>query len=174
VISKYTKGKVCVFIDAANLESAVKKLGWWIGYEKFYNYFKKETDLVQIRYYCVRHNTESQDRFFTFIKRRGFKLITKPIKEIKRKEGEIYKYIRKANFDVEISLDAYILKDSYQTLILFSGDSDFKYLIETLKKEGKRIIVVSSKHYISKELIEVADKFISLKKLKNFIKRDDR
>lgn len=171
MISRYTKGRVYVFIDAANVELSVKHLGWWIRYKKFYEYFKQETVLAKIIYYCVRHDSESQNRFFTLLKKTGFKLITKPIKTIVHEDGT---YKRKANFDVEIALDAYIAKDNYDTLILFSGDSDFKYLIELLRIENKRVVVVSSRYHISKELIEVASKYIDLKKLKPFIQREDK
>jgi uncharacterized LabA/DUF88 family protein len=174
MIGRFVKGRVFVFIDAANLENSVKSLGWWIKYKKFYEYFSTEMNLVQIGYYCVRHNTESQDRFFTLLKKTGFQLITKPLKTILHYEDNIYHRIRKANFDVEIALDSYMLKNNFDTMILFSGDSDFKYLIEAIRKEGKRVIIVSSRYHISRELIEVANKYIDLKKLKNFIKREDK
>jgi len=35
-LNKYLKGKILVIIDAANLESSVKDLGWWIDYERFH------------------------------------------------------------------------------------------------------------------------------------------
>lgn len=49
-----------------------------------------------------------------------------------------------------------------------SGDSDFAPLLDELKEKGKWVIVMSSKHHISKEFIERA-KYINLKKLKNQI-----
>jgi uncharacterized LabA/DUF88 family protein len=174
MINKFVRGRVSIFIDAANLENSVKDLGWWIKYKKFYDYFNRETTLTQIKYYCVRHNTESQDRFFTFLKKTGFQLITKPLKTILHYEDNIYRHLRKANFDVEIALDAYIQKDNYDTFILFSGDSDFKYLIEILKGKNKRIIVVSSKYHVSRELVEAANKYIDLKELEPFIKKEDK
>ena len=82
----------------------------------------------KVNYYCVQHNTESQNRFFTLLKKTGLKLKVKPLKTIKDKLKQ--EYIRKANFDVEIALDVYIDKNTYDTVILFSGDSDFKYLID--------------------------------------------
>jgi uncharacterized LabA/DUF88 family protein len=62
--------------------------------------------------------------------------------------------------------------DRYETLVLFSGDSDFDYLIKTLKKKGKRVIVISTKYHIAKELIISSDKYIDLKKLKSLIVRE--
>lgn len=168
-LQKYLKGKILVIIDAANLESSVKSLGWWIDYIKLKNLFDKD-NLVEIRDYCVRHGTDNQEKFFTFLKKNGFKLITKPIKIIKAPEitkGEI----RKANFDVEITIDVLERINKFDTLVLFSGDSDFDYLIRKLRARGKNVVVISTKHHISKELIKSSNKYIELKKLRNLIER---
>jgi len=128
MISKYLKGRVLVLIDAANLESSVKCLGWWIDYIKLRDLFKSN-DLIEVRDYCVRHNTDNQNKFFTFLKRNEFILITKPLKIIKAEDisrGDI----RKANFDVEIAVDVMEMIDKFDTLVLFSGDSDFDYLLK--------------------------------------------
>jgi len=170
MISNFVKGKVYVFIDAANLENSVKSLGWWVNYRKLYDYFKKETNLVGIRHYCPRLGDERQDKFFTVLKHIRIKLITKPLKVITqadRLKGDL----RKANFDVEIALDARELMPNYDTLVLFSGDSDFDYLIRFLRNNGKQVIVISSKHHIAKELITSCNKYIDLKKLRKYIER---
>lgn len=94
-------GRVLVVIDAANLEHSVKSLGWWVDYRKLFNFFKSHTHLLEIRHYCPSFNDERQNKFFTVLKKSGFKLITKPLKvitEADKTKGDI----RKANFDVEI------------------------------------------------------------------------
>ncbi len=169
MISKYLRGKTLVIIDAANLESSVKSLGWWIDYIKLRNLFDNQR-LVEIRNYCVAHNTSNQNKFFVFLKKNGYKLITKPLKIIKAPEIERGD-IRKANFDVEITIDVLEMLDKFDTLVLFSGDSDFDYLIRKLKTKSKIIIVISTKHHISKELIKNSNKYIDFKKLKCFIER---
>ena len=169
MISKYLKGKILVMIDAANLESSVKSLGWWIDYLKLRDLFK-DGRLVEIRDYCVRHNTDNQDNFFAFLKKSGFILITKPLKIIKAEDvarGDI----RKANFDVEITVDTMEMLSDFDTLVLFSGDSDFDYLLRKLRSKGKNLIVISTKYHISKELIESSNKYIDLKRLRRFIER---
>lgn len=143
MINKFIKGKVCVFIDAANLEQSVKSLGWWVDYKKLYEYFNKNRNLEGIWHYCPRFEDERQDRFFTVLKKAGYKLVTKHLKvitQLDKERGDV----RKANFDVEITVDALLLSEAYDTLVLFSGDSDFDYLIKTLKNKGKKIIVISS------------------------------
>lgn len=173
MISKFVKGRVYVFIDAANLESSVKSLNWWIDYRKLYKYFKESTDLIGIRHYCPRFKDQRQDNFFTVLKNIGFKLITKPLKIITEAD-KMKGNLRKANFDVEIALDAYKLINNYDTLVLFSGDSDFDYLIKTLREKEKRVITVSSRYHISRELIRSCNKYIDLKKLRPFIERIDK
>jgi len=169
ILDKYLKGKILVVIDAANLESSVKSLGWWIDYLKLRNLFNAQK-LVGIWDYCVAHNTNNQNKFFTFLKKNGYKLITKPLKIIKAPEIERGD-VRKANFDVEITIDVLEILDKFDTLVLFSGDSDFDYLIHKLRAKGKRVVVISTKHHISKELIESSNKYIDLKKLRNLIER---
>jgi len=105
----------------------------------------------------------------TFLKKTGYKLTTKPLKVIKsRKNGA---HLRKANFDVEIAVEAMKRIGKFDVFMLFSGDSDFDYLIKELKRNGKKTIVASLKHHISKELIESADYYLNLKKIKNEIQR---
>jgi uncharacterized LabA/DUF88 family protein len=168
-INRYFRGKILVVIDAANLESSVKSLKFWIDYLKLKRLFDDKR-LVEIRDYCVQHNTKNQNKFFTFLKKSGYKLVTKPIKIIKAPEiktGDI----RKANFDVEITVDVLDMIKKFNTLVLFSGDSDFDYLIRYLRAKGKRVIVISTKHHISKELIESSNKYIEIKKIKELIER---
>jgi len=168
MLNKFIKGKVLVIIDAANLESSVKDLGWWIDYIKLRKLFGE--NLIEIRNYCVHHGTENQNKFFTFLKNNGFTLITKPLKIIKLEDVERGD-IRKANFDVEIAVDVMEMIDKFETLVLFSGDSDFNYLLRNLKKRNKNIIVVSTKYHIAKELIESCDKYIDIKKLRMEVER---
>ena len=170
MIQKYVEGKTAVFIDAANLENSVKSRGWWIDYKKLYMFFDQRTNLVTIRHYCVRHNDERQDNFFTVLKRTGFKFITKPLKIITN-DDKLKGHLRKANFDVEIAMDVAELADKFDTLILFSGDSDFDYLVKKLREKDKKVIVISTKHHIARELIAGCNKYIDLKKLKPYIER---
>ena len=159
-------------IDAANLEQSLKSLNWWIDYLKLRCLFDSG-HLMEIRYYCVHHYAQNQDAFFTFLKKNKFSLITKPLKIIKQADVERGD-IRKANFDVEISVDALELQDKFDTLVLFSGDSDFAYLLEKLRRKGKIIVVVSAKYHISKELILNSDKYLDIKKLRPYLERNKK
>lgn len=89
----------------------------------------------------------------------------KEVKKIKSGDGTM-KW--KGNLDIEIALEMIELADKFATAILFSGDSDFAIVLDKLKLKHKRVIVVSTRGRIAKELLERA-KFIDLRKLKNEI-----
>ena len=167
MIKEHVKGKVIVFVDAANLESSLKDLGWHMDYKRFYNYFKDNIELVRIRFYSASFDNKAHNNFFTVLRRIGFKLVTKKLKIIFNGENNI----NKANFDVEITLDARNFIDKYDTLVLFSGDSDFEYLIKFLRTSNKKVIIVSSRYHISNELIKCCNKYIDLKILKTIFQR---
>lgn len=156
-------GKIVIVIDAANIEHSAKDLDMRIRYKKLRDFFRQECDVLQINFYSARFGSKSHNRFLTFLKKNKFKLITKPIKTIQSGtvEGK-----RKADFDVEITADVVSKVNEFNTLILFSGDSDFDYLIKLLKAKGKKVIVISSRYHISKELIDSCSRYLDLKKFK--------
>jgi len=76
----------------------------------------------------------------------------------------------KCNFDVEITMDILMSLENYDTVMLFSGDSDFGGLLKYVKSLGKKIIIVCTRNRMSTELEEVANKFIPAETLAVFLK----
>ena len=167
-LKRLVKEKVAVFIDAANLELSAKDRGWKVDYKKLFKLLNDRGKLVYIGFFTVRFDNREHDRFLTFLKKTGYKLVTKPLKLIRDKQKG---HLRKANFDVEISVEAMRRIKDFDTLMLFSGDSDFDYLLKELKKERKRVVVVSMKYHVSRELIKRAHVYIDLIKIKKVIER---
>lgn len=89
------------------------------------------------------------------------------------KDGEKYIEIRKCNFDVEISVDAIKMIRHYDTFCIFSGDADFVYLNNFLKKAGKKIIIIKG-GYITNKLRETADLIINAQKIKKHIAKIEK
>ncbi len=89
-------------------------------------------------------------------------------KEVKRIRVSRSAYEWKGNLDVELTIDVLANLNKFDTIVLMSGDSDFAPLVDTVKKAGRRVIVMSTKGHIAKELIERA-KYVNIKKLKEFI-----
>jgi len=167
MINKFVKGKVYVFIDAANTFYSQRTLGWKISYEKLMRYFKKECGEATkcFIYAAYDESRQTEQKFLDMLDINGYILRTKALKKISLREGGDK---HKGSLDVELALEMVELVDKYDTAILLSGDSDFGPPIDRIKKKSKRIIVMSTKGRISRELIEKA-KYINLKKLKNEI-----
>ncbi|MCX6722792.1 MAG: NYN domain-containing protein [Candidatus Staskawiczbacteria bacterium] len=81
-------------------------------------------------------------------------------------------FIYKANFDVEITADILLDKFKVDEIILFSGDSDFVYLIGKMKDSGVKVSVYSSKKTISWELKISGSKIFYFERIKDKIIRE--
>lgn len=86
----------------------------------------------------------------------------------KDKDGKNYVEIRKCNFDVEISVDALKMLGHYDTFCIFSGDADFVYLNNFLRKKGKKVIIIKG-GYITTKLRESANLIINAQNIKKHI-----
>jgi uncharacterized LabA/DUF88 family protein len=83
-------------------------------------------------------------------------------------DNKNYIEIRKCNFDVEISVDAIKMLEHYDTFCIFSGDADFVYLNNFLKKKGKKVIIIKA-GYITTKLRKSADLVINAQNIKKSI-----
>jgi uncharacterized LabA/DUF88 family protein len=162
-------GRLGVFIDESNVYHSQKTIGWKIDYLKLKNYLEASSDVSLINLYTsyFDKNIFNKERF-NEIEKEGYKIIKKKLKFIKNKKGD---YIKKGNLDIELALDSYIYRNKYDVFVLFSGDSDFEYLIKLLKNSGKKIVIFSTRKHVSKELLLVSDLYIDLKKLTRYISK---
>jgi uncharacterized LabA/DUF88 family protein len=78
--------------------------------------------------------------------------------------------------DIEISVDMMELAPSVDHIVLFSGDGDFRRLVESVQRRGRRVSVVSSLRtqpaMVSDDLRRQADHFIELVDLQPLIARE--
>lgn len=164
MLRQFVKGRVYIFIDAENVFYAQRTLGWKISYEKLMRYFKRECGegVKCFLYKGVDEYNANQKKFLDMLDINGYILRTKAIKKIKDRTGKEH---WKSNLDIELAFEMVDTKDKYDTAVLLSGDSDFTTPIDRIKKAGKRIIVMSTRGHISKELLERA-KYVDLRKLK--------
>lgn len=166
MIKQFVNGKVYVFIDAANILYSQQTLRWKVDYEKLKKYFEKECDLRAVYFYTGRvGSNDKQNSFLKKLEQLGYIVKAKEVKRIKISKSA---YEWKGNLDVELAIDVLGNINNFDTLILMSGDSDFAPLLDAVKIQSKRTLVMSTKGHISKELLDRA-KYINLKKLKDFI-----
>lgn len=166
MLKKYTKGKVYIFIDGANIFYSQRTLGWRISYEKLMKYFRKEfgKETKCFVYIATIPGNEKQKKFLDLLDILGFIVRTKNIKIIQSGKQKVWK----GNLDIELALEMLDTVDSYDTAVLVSGDSDFACVVDKVKEKGKRVLTISTKHHIAKELID-RTKFIDFRKLKKIL-----
>ncbi len=83
--------------------------------------------------------------------------------------GKFIGKLPKCNFDVEMTMTMLQKIEKYDTVMMFSGDSDFGGLLGYLKNKGKKVIVVCTRNRMSTELESMADIFIPAETLKDFL-----
>jgi uncharacterized LabA/DUF88 family protein len=80
--------------------------------------------------------------------------------------------------DIELTVDAMELAPHVDHIVLFSGDGDFRPLIESIQRKGVRVSVVSTIRsqppMIADELRRQSDNFIELDDLRDVIGRPPR
>lgn len=105
----------------------------------------------------------------------GFTMVTKPAKEFTDSLG---RRKVKGNMDIELTVDAMELAPYVDHVVLFSGDGDFRPLVEALQRKGVRVSVVSTIRsqppMIADELRRQADNFIDLDELRDVVGRPPR
>jgi uncharacterized protein (TIGR00288 family) len=105
----------------------------------------------------VRTKTGEEKPFFEALTKLGIETRVRDLQEF-------YGGLKKADWDVGITVDAIRIAPSVDTIILASGDGDFLQLLEYLKNQGKRVEVVAFGRTASSKLRESADEFIDLEK----------
>ena len=84
----------------------------------------------------------------------------------------------KGNMDIELTVNAMELAPHVDHIVLFSGDGDFRPLVESLQRQGVRVSVVSTVRsqppMIADELRRQADNFIELEGLRDVVGRPVR
>lgn len=159
--------RLFVVIDAANLEKSAQSLNMKVHYTRLKRFFSESSDLKDIRFYSAVFLTPGHQDFLESLKRKGYSLVTKPIKEISNKNTK--DKVRKANFDVEITIDVLEHLRGFDVLILFSGDSDFEPLLKRVMESGKKVFVFSTRYHISRELIHRCNHYFDIRKFKEYI-----
>lgn len=166
-LPKGKRGRVIIFIDAANLYHALSHKDWDIDYGKLLNFLSYNASSVTAYFYTgVAKNQPNQERFLSYLRRVGYQIIDKQV--VQFSDGS-----KKANLDVELALDMVRLSDNCDTAILVSGDGDFSYAVKLVKEKQIRVEVASFPAVTSKALINVSDRYFDLDSLKNQIAKSN-
>jgi uncharacterized LabA/DUF88 family protein len=168
--------KIAVFIDGANLYATAKSLGFDIDYRKLLKEFQSRGSLVRAFYYTALIEDQEYSSIrplVDWLDYNGFTVVTKPAREFTDALG---RRKVKGNMDIELAVDAMELAPHIDQMILFSGDGDFRSVVEAVQRRGVRVTVFSTvatqPPMISDDLRRQADEFIDLMTMQNKIGRE--
>ncbi len=168
--------KIALFIDGANLYATAKTLGFDIDYKKLLKEFQGRGTLIRAFYYTaiIEDQEYSSIRpLIDWLDYNGYTVVTKATKEFIDQTG---RRKIKGNMDIELAVDAMELAEHVDEIVLFSGDGDFRSLVEAVQRRGVRVTVISTistqPPMIADELRRQADVFADLVTLQAKIGRD--
>ena len=159
------RGRVAIFIDSTTLFYAALQLGIEIDYVKLLCYLTAGARLLRAFFYTgVDRSNDKQQNFLYWMRRHGYRVITKEL--VQFADGS-----RKANLYVEIAVDMMTLAQYYDTAVVVSGSEELAYAADIVSYQGVQIEVVGLRSSTSDRLINVADHYIDLDQLKHNIQK---
>ena len=170
--------RIGLFIDGANLYAAARSLGFDIDYKRLREEFAGKGRLIRALYYTALIEDQEYSPIrplVDWLDYNGYTLITKPTKEFTDSMG---RRKVKGDMDIEIAVDMMELADVLDHIVLFSGDGDFRRVIEAVQRKGVLVTVVSTIRsqppMIADELRRQADAFVELQELEPVIAREPK
>lgn len=174
----YRDERLALFIDGSNLYAAAKALSFDIDYRLLRQEFMRRGKMLRAFYYTALLENDDYSPIrplVDWLHYNGFTMVTKSAKEYVDSQGR--RKVR-SNMDIELTVDAMETADHVDHIVLFSGDGDFRPLVEAVQRKGVRVSVVSTIRsqppMISDELRRRADNFIELDELRDVIGRRPR
>jgi uncharacterized LabA/DUF88 family protein len=168
--------RIALFIDGANLHATARALGFDIDYKRLLKEFEGRGSLLRAFYYTaiIEDQEYSSVRPLTdWLSYNGYTVVTKAVKEFTDASG---RRKVKGNMDIELAVDAMDLANQIDQMVLFSGDGDFRSLVEAVQRHGVRVTVISTissqPPMIADELRRQADVFTDLAELQSKLSRD--
>ena len=153
---KHIGQRIAVLIDVQNLYHSAKNLhNARVNFKAILKLAVSQRNLIRAFGYVVRTKTGEEKAFFSALVKLGIETRVRDLQEF-------YDGMKKADWDVGITVDAIRISPSVDTIVLASGDGDFIQLIEYLKNQGKRIEIIAFGKTTSAKLQEIADEFIDL------------
>lgn len=171
----YKEEKVALFIDGSNLYAAARALDFDIDYKSLLEWTACQGRLVRAFYYTALFEDQEYSPIrplVDWLDYNGYSMVTKPTKEFVDAQG---RRKIKGNMDIELAVDMMEMAEHVDHIMLFSGDGDFRRLIEAVQRKGVRVTIVStiksSPPMVADELRRQADHFLDLDLLAPHIQR---
>jgi uncharacterized LabA/DUF88 family protein len=173
-VSSAKTNRMALFVDGPNLHATAKMLGFDIDYKRLLEEIRSRGTLVRALYYTavIEHEYWSIRPLIDWLDYNGYTVVTKATKEFIDASG---RRKLKGNMHVELAVDAMELAERVDQIVLFSGDGDFRSLVEAVQRRGVRVTVVSTiasePPMIADDLRRQADVFSDLVHLQSKLSR---
>ena len=171
----YPQEKIALFIDGSNLYAAARALNFDIDYKRLLEVFAGKGHLIRAFYYTALLEDQEYSPIrplIDWLDYNGYTMVTKPTKEFTDAAG---RRKIKGNMDIELAIDVMEMSERIDHVVLFSGDGDFRRLVEAVQRRGVRVTVVSTIRsqppMVADELRRQADSFLELMELQPAIER---
>ncbi|GFZ80187.1 NYN domain-containing protein [Elstera cyanobacteriorum] len=171
----YPQERIALFIDGANLYAAARALGFDIDYRKLLQLFQTKAHMIRAFYYTALMEDQEYSPIrplVDWLDYNGYAMITKPTKEYTDAFG---RRKVKGNMDIELAIDVMEMVNHLDHIVIFSGDGDFRRLVEAVQSKGKRVTIVSTIRstppMVADELRRQCDIFCELQDLAPYIAR---
>ena len=171
----YPQERIALFVDGSNLYAAARALGFDIDYRRLLEAFTEKGKLLRAFYYTALIEDQEYSPIrplVDWLDYNGYTMVTKPTKEFTDDAG---RRKLKGNMDIELAIDVMEMAEHLDHAIIFSGDGDFRRLVDAVQRKGLRVSVVSTVRsqppMIADELRRQADNFIELDDLRASIAR---
>ena len=175
MVDFYSDERIGLFIDGSNLYAAARSLAFDIDYKRLLDIFAKKGRLIRAFYYTALIEDQEYSPIrplVDWLDYNGYTMVTKPTKEFTDSSG---RRKIKGNMDIKLAIDVLEMAEHLDHIVLFSGDGDFRRLVEAVQRRGVRVSVVStfrsSPPMVADELRRQADRFIELQDLAPKISR---
>ncbi len=158
MVIKHPGQRVAVLIDVQNLYHSAKNLyGARVNFREILKLAVSQRNLIRAFAYVVKTKTGEEKPFFDALIKLGIETRVRDLQEF-------FGGLKKADWDVGITVDAIRIADSVDSIVLASGDGDFIQLVEYLKNRGKRVEIIAFGKSASSKLRDIADEFLDLEK----------
>ena len=171
----YPQERIGLFIDGSNLYAAARALNFDIDYKRLLAIFASKGQLIRAFYYTALIEDQEYSPIrplIDWLDYNGFTMVTKPTKEFTDASG---RRKIKGNMDIELAIDVMEMAEHLDHIVLFSGDGDFRRLVEAVQRKGVRVSVVSTIRsqppMVADELRRQCDNFLELQDLQQSIMR---
>ncbi|MFA0484453.1 NYN domain-containing protein [Vibrio sp. 10N.222.55.B11] len=150
---------IAILVDVQNVYYTTRdKYRSNFDYNQFWYVATEGRNVIAANAYAISSQDPKQRQFHHILRGVGFNVKLKPF--IQRRDGSA-----KGDWDVGIALDAIELAETVDTIVLVSGDGDFKILVERIKERfGKPVEVYGVPGLTAQNLIDSASKFVPIEK----------